>query len=286
MAPPTPLRRRPGAAPAVALVALAVLTALAALAFGRPDPGGLRDEGPHPAVTPSASARPLWPGLATAPPPATTASGSATQAPPQPVPDLTVPGHDLTAVDVRTLLAKDPAVGGEERHALDSCAECAVRAPEFRDLTGDGLPELIAAVTTPGPVVLHVYTLAGGRVLPILRVQVQQEFSAATVGSDLWLYEPTTVTTRTTSHYQWDGVRLALVEKRVDGIGLLQPTDPGTDPPPATGADGSTERVPVPKHPSTGPQPVPGAGAVAPSARPVRPTPQPSVPAVLPEAKR
>ncbi|MFI9360540.1 hypothetical protein ACIG5E_05700 [Kitasatospora sp. NPDC053057] len=291
MAPPTPLRRRPGAVPAAALATLAVLAVLGVLAFGRPAPGGLRDDGPRAAVTKPPSAKPLWPGLATAPPPATSATGSATQAPPQPVPDLTVPGHDLTAVDVHTLLAKDPAVSTEERRALDSCTDCEVRAPEFRDLTGDGQPELIAAVTTPGQVVLHVYTLAGDRVLPILRVQVQQGFSAATIDSDLWLYEPTTVTTRTTSHYQWDGVRLALVEKRVDGTGLLAPTDPGADPPTGPGP-GPGGAAPVPVRPSAGAKP--GAGAAFPSARPGRPQPQPqpsqppqpSGPAVVPEAKR
>ncbi|MFI9322146.1 hypothetical protein ACIGXI_20485 [Kitasatospora aureofaciens] len=274
MAPPTPLRRRPGAVPAAALATLAVLTVLGVLAFGHPAPGGLRDDGPRVAVTPPTSAKPLWPGLATAPPPATSAIGSSTQAPPpQPVPDLTAPGHDLTAVDLHTLLAKDPAVSTEERRALDSCTGCEVRAPEFRDLTGDGLPELIAAVATPGQVALHVYTLTGDRVLPILRVQIKPDFGAATLDSDLWLYEPTTVTTRTTSHYQWDGTRLALVEKRVDGIGLLPPTDPGTDPPTGTGAVGA---VPGPVRPSA--EARPGAGAAVPTARPGRPQPQPAQP--------
>ncbi|MFH9352750.1 hypothetical protein [Kitasatospora sp. NPDC017646] len=290
MAPPTPLRRRSGAVPAAALATLAVLTVLGVLAFGRPAPGGLRDDGPRAAVTRPPSAKPLWPGLATAPPPATSATGSATQAPPpQPVPDLTVPGHDLAAVDVHTLLAEDPAVSAEERRALGSCTDCEVRAPEFRDLTGDGQPELITAVTTPGQVVLHVYTLVGDRVLPILRVQIKPDFGAETLGSDLWLYEPTTVTTRTTSHYHWDGTRLALVEKRVDGIGLLTPTAPGAEPPTGSGS-GSGGAVPVPMRPSA--EAKPGAGAAVPTARPGRPQPQPAqpsqpyAPTVVPEAKR
>ncbi|MBD0690263.1 hypothetical protein [Streptomyces sp. CBMA123] len=283
MAPPTPPRPRRAAVPATALAVLAALTALGVLAFGRPAPGGLRDDGPRQAVappSPSPSAKPLWPGLATAPPPATSSTDSAAQAPPQPVPDVTVPGHDLTAADVRTLLAKDPGVSAEERRALESCTECEARAPEFRDLTGDGRPELIAAVATPGPVVLHVYTLADDRVLPILRVQVLQRFSAATIDCDLWLYEPTTYTTRTTRHYRWDGSRLALIEKKVEGVGLLPPADPSADPTSGAG----TAQVPFPARPTAGPKQPPAAGVPFPY--PSRATAQPSGPAVAPEAKR
>ncbi|MFH8385747.1 hypothetical protein ACH4E7_33265 [Kitasatospora sp. NPDC018058] len=280
MTPPTPLRPaalRRRAVPLAAVSVLAVLIALAALALDRSDPGGLRDNGPLKPVTPTAVAEPLWPALAASPPPTTPAAGSATQAPPQPLPDLTVPGHDLTAVDVRSVLTKDPGLTAEEHRALDSCTGCEVRAPEFRELTGDGRRSLITAVATPGLVVVHVYTLADDRVLPILRVEVQSGFSAATVGSDLWLYEPTTAFTRTSSHYQWDGVRLALKERRVDGIGLL-PGDAGNGPPTAAPTTPAPAN-PVPKLP-------PGAGATVPSPRPVRPTPQASAPAVFPEAKR
>ncbi|MET8630336.1 hypothetical protein ABZW30_42665 [Kitasatospora sp. NPDC004669] len=280
MAPPTPLRRR--AVPLAAVAVLAVLIALAALALDRSDPGGLRDNGPLKPVTPTAVAEPLWPALAASPPPTTPTASSATQAPPQPLPDLTVPGHDLTTVDVRSVLTKDPALSAEEHRALDSCAGCEVRAPEFRELTGDGRRSLITAVATPGLVVVHVYTLADDRVLPILRAEVRSGFSAATVGSDLWLYEPTTVFTRTSSHYQWDGVRLALKERRVDGTGLL-PDDAGTGPPTATPTT-PTPITPAPANPV--PKLPPGEGAAVPSPRPVRPTPQASAPAVFPEAKR
>ncbi|MBV6697104.1 hypothetical protein [Kitasatospora aureofaciens] len=293
----SPLRRRPGAVPAAALAALAVLVALAALAVGRATPGGLQDHGPAQPVTPPLVPQPLWSGLAASPPPTSPAagSGSATQAPPQPVPDVTVPGRDITTVDVRAVLAKDPEVSQEERRALDSCATCEVRSPEFRDLTGDGRPELIAAVATPTAVVLHVYTQADDRLLPILRVQVLKGFSAETVGTDLWLHEPTTVSTRTNSHYHWDGVRLSLLEQQVEGIGPILGTDQS-----GTGQSGSgpassavpeskpsvapgTVRPPAPVRPSpAGPEPVPGAAVPSPRATvqpPARPTSAP------PEAK-
>ncbi|MFJ9696774.1 hypothetical protein [Kitasatospora sp. NPDC101183] len=253
-------RRRPGAALVTAAAALAGLVALAAVAVGRETPGGLRDDGPGRAVTPPAVAKPLWPQLATAPPP-TAPSASTSQAPPQPVPDITVPGHDLTAVDVRTLLGKDPGLSREERLALGSCDGCEVRPPEFRDLTGDGRPELITAVTVIGSVVLHVYALDGERgehVLPVLRVPVQNGFSAATVDSDLVIRETTSLTSQTTSRYHWDGVRLVAVEQRVDGVGLLPRDEP------SAGA-GVPTAVPTPGRPdvTTARPGRPSAGATA-----------------------
>ncbi|MFJ6385604.1 hypothetical protein ACIQI7_37065 [Kitasatospora sp. NPDC092039] len=289
MAATPPSRRRPGAVPVATLAGLVVVLALAALAFGPATPGELRDQGPAEAVTPPPVPRPLWPQLPTSPPPATPAAG-ATQEPPQPVPDVTVPGHDITAVDVRTVLAKDPTVGPEERQALGTCADCEVRAPEFRDVTGDGQPELISVVVTPGRVVLHVYTLVGDRLLPVLQVPVQPAFSAATIGPDLWLYEPTSAYVQTSSHYQWDGARLALKERRDEGVGVLPPTGPPTGP--ATGPDTGRAATATPEA-SPGPvrrtplAPQPAApGAAVPSPRGARPSTVPSAPAVLPEAKR
>ncbi|MFD4658435.1 hypothetical protein ACFWP2_22715 [Kitasatospora sp. NPDC058444] len=279
------------------LAGLVVVLALAALAFGRATPGDLRDQGPTRAVTPPPVPQPLWPKLPTSPPPATTPAG-ATQEPPQPVPDLTVPGHDITAVDVRAVLAKDPNAGPEERQALDSCAGCEIRVPEFRDLSGDGQPELITVVTTPGRVVLHVYALAGDRLLPVLQVHVQPAFSAATVGTDLWLYEPTSAYARTTSLYQWNTNRLVLKERKDEGVGLLPPTGPDTAAP-ESGAAPVRPTPFAPKQPAPGVV-VPSPRAARPSSSPVAPVAPfapfassapivpsaPSAPAVLPEAKR
>ncbi|MFI6847584.1 hypothetical protein OG535_35260 [Kitasatospora sp. NBC_00085] len=247
-----PARRRAGV-PALAGAALAVVLA------GCATPGELRDNGATARVTPPPVAQPLWAGLATAPPPAPPTA--ATDPPPQPVPDVTVPGQDITALDTRTVLAKDPQVTADERRTLDGCPGCELRSPEYRDLTGDGRPELVAAVGTVGPVVLHVYTLAGDRVVPVLRVQVLKGFSAETVGADLWLHEPTTVSVRTSSRYHWDGVRLGLVERKDEGIG----------PVPAPGQGGAAE---------TGAPPTATPTAVPSAARPSRAPAQPGAPTV------
>ncbi|MFI6153147.1 hypothetical protein ACIBCA_10675 [Kitasatospora sp. NPDC051170] len=246
-AAPRPRRRRPGAVPVAVLAALAGLLALAALALTRESPGDLRDAGPIAAASPPPVAKALWPDQTTASPSA--APERAAQPAPQPVPGLTVPGHDLTTVDVRDLLGKDPAVSPEERRALGTCPGCGVRTPEFRDLTGDGHPELITTATTPGAVVLHVYALDGERVVPILRVEVTSVFSADTVGSDLWLHESTTLSSQTSSRYQWNGTVLALMEQRVTAIGpvpLAGPTAAAPEPRPARPSVATATPVPAP----------------------------------------
>ncbi|MFE4519399.1 hypothetical protein ACFRMQ_35070 [Kitasatospora sp. NPDC056783] len=285
-AAPAP-RRRPGAVPMTALAALAglaVLIALATLAFGRAAPGGLLDQGPAGTITPPLEAQPLWPQLSGAPSPTATATATAAGAAqePQPVPDLTVPGHDITAVDVRAVLARDPKVSPEERQALGSCAGCEVRAPEFRDLTGDGRPELITVVSVPGLVVLHVYALAEDRLLPVLRVPVQPAFSAETIGPGLWLYEPISAHLQASSHYEWDGTKLTLEERRDVGVGVLPPTGQEPGPPdPAAAEPGAVPARPTALPPK---QSVPRPPAASPRA--LRPSSEPSAPAVIPEPKR
>ncbi|MEV6972628.1 hypothetical protein [Kitasatospora sp. NPDC093806] len=318
MAPRPPARPRPARPASAALLAPAAVLAVlaAALLSGCASSGGLSDHGPAAPVTPSPKPQPLWPDLAAAPaptPPAS-ASGRAPEASPQPVPEVTAPGQDITAVDVRALLAKDPDTSPDERRALDSCpgtpaapaapgtpTACALRAPEFRDLTGDGRPELITALGTAGsagPVVLHVYTLSGDRLIPVLRVPLLNAFSAETVGTDLWLHESTGVWARTSSHYGWDGVRLGLLERKAQDVGPLPgPSQtPTADPeapaaPTAKPSAGRPSVSPEPARPKTGASPVapPAPGAPVLPAAPGRtaaptatPVPQPVRPTAVP----
>ncbi|MFE2726747.1 hypothetical protein [Kitasatospora sp. NPDC059327] len=306
MAGPLPPRRGPGAAGgsgvATGLLAapglLAALGLLVALA-GCAAPGALRDAGAARPVTPLPVPQALWPNLGTSPAPTSPASATAgpTEPPPTPVPDLTVPGPDLTSVDLRTLLAKDPAVSADERRALAGCPDCEVRSPEYRDLTGDGRAELIAAVSTGGSVVLHVYTRGSGGVVPVLRVAVQPGFSAETVAADLWLHEPSTASSVKSSHYSWNGTRLSLAEQRLQAVGPIagpgqgstttadpvitaRPSagaaSPAVAPSGAAGAAGRTgQPVPVPRPPeaTSAPSPTPTSRPTA--AVPAAATPEP-----------
>ncbi|MFB8239858.1 hypothetical protein ACFC58_25240 [Kitasatospora purpeofusca] len=260
-----PRRTAVGPRAARLLPVLPVLLAAAlALPVGCAAPGELRDHGAVAPATPSPASVPLWPGAATAPSPTPLepAASRSPEAPPQPVPDLTVVGQDVTAVDVRTLLTKDPGVTQDERRVLEPCPGCELRAPEYRDLTGDGRPELLLAVGLADAVVLHVYTAAGDRLLPIHRVSLLTGFGAKTVGTDLWLYEPTTASSRTGRLYRWDGVRLALADQKVEGIG------PTSEPEPTPSA---AEKPTVEKPPGTGPTAVTGGGPAKPVA-PSRPS--------------
>ncbi|MED7950474.1 hypothetical protein ACFVYP_26350 [Kitasatospora sp. NPDC058201] len=267
-APPPPRRSRFGAAPRAALAALLAVLALT-LPVGCAAPGGLRDHGAAQPVTPPPVPQPLWPGLATVPPPTAPAAGTgqAPEPPPQPVPDVTAAGRDIMSVDVHGLLAKDPGVSQDEQRALSACPACELRSPEYRDLTGDGRPELILAVGTAGtagPVVLHVYTLTGEGLVPVLRVQALARFSAETVGTDLRLHESTSVWVRTTSHYRWDGVRLVLVEQTSQDLGPV-PT-PSRQPTPERQVQPTVG--PVVKPPVTPSAPGPAPSALTPTARP------------------
>ncbi|MEV0189938.1 hypothetical protein AB0I39_15535 [Kitasatospora purpeofusca] len=283
---------------------LPVLLAAAALALpvGCAAPGELRDHGAVAPVTPSPARVPLWPSAPTAssPTPLEPTGSRSPEPAPQPVPDLTVPGQDITAVDVRALLAKDPGVTQDERRVLEPCPGCELRAPEYRDLTGDGRPELLLAVVLADTVVLHVYTASGERLLPIHRVSLRKEFGAETVGTDLWLYEPTG-SFRTGRLYRWDGVRLVLADQKVEGIGPTpepEPTPSATEKPvvekpPAGRPTSVVGGVPVPvkpvptAKPSAGAAPAPDADAAA-AAKSAQPAPsRPAAPTAtpVPEAK-
>ncbi|MFB6891728.1 hypothetical protein ACFCX4_20750 [Kitasatospora sp. NPDC056327] len=221
------MTRTPGRRPR-ALLRVALAASALALAAGCATPGELRDHGTAEPVTPPVAKVPLWPGRATAPPPSPPGptAGRTPEPPPQEVPDITVPGQDITAVDVHALLDKDPGVSQDERRALEPCDACEVRDPVYRDLTGDGRPELLVAVGTGEAFVLHVYTASDGRLRPVLRAELPKVFGAETVGTGLWLSETTTISLRTSRLYQWDGVRLVLADQRVEGIGPVPQTAP------------------------------------------------------------
>ncbi|MFF2661110.1 hypothetical protein ACFVUH_27570 [Kitasatospora sp. NPDC058032] len=307
----TAVRRSP--ALLLALLAAAPL----ALTVGCGAPGELRDHGAADAVARPPARIPLWPGQATAPPP-DLAAGRTPEPAPQPVPDVTVPGQDVTAVDVRTLLTKDPGVSQDERRALDPCAGCEVRNAEYRDLTGDGRPELLVVVGLADTDVLHVYTASADRLLPVLRVQLLKRFGAETLGTELWLYEPTTIRSRTIRRYGWDGARLVLTDQKVEGTGPTAEPEPtptagpgerpsslrpgggaspapmpslpvvrrpdGSDPGSGAGVPTATP-VPVPKVPQPG-QPRPIVPTVGPTPQPPAPQPPaPQPPAAQPPAR-
>ncbi|WP_055586513.1 hypothetical protein [Peterkaempfera griseoplana] len=200
-----------------AAATLAVACTLAAAGCGAP--GGLHDDGRTRAVASHPTPLALWPETAT--PAAPTATAPVRQAAPQPVPGVTVPSGDIRAVSAVNVLDRDPALERDERAALKGCPTCDVRPARYRDLTGDGRPELITSLVTRGDrASLHVYALRGEKVVPVLDLlPLSPHFTADTVGADLVVQEPTTASLETSSRYRWDGTRLAFTTRQIKATG-------------------------------------------------------------------
>ncbi|RAJ42724.1 hypothetical protein K353_02400 [Kitasatospora sp. SolWspMP-SS2h] len=276
---PFDVRTRPpgtGLSRCLLLVLLAVVAATGCRA-----PGALEDAGAARPVRAHPSPQPLWPDAAAGPAPARPAAVE--QQKPAPLPGLALDA--LTGTDARTPLAADPALGPPERTALAAgCAHCAVRPAQYRDLDGDGRPELLTAVLfDAGPdsprAVLHVYALRGREVLPVLAVPAAPDFTAETVGADLVVHEPTGPFAETSSTYRWNTDRMVLVDRRIKVLG------PGADVSGCLLADACGPLVvlaptPAPTPvPSAGPAPAAGRTAVPPQDGPARATPVPDGPA-------
>ncbi|MEV6205777.1 hypothetical protein [Kitasatospora sp. NPDC051914] len=257
--------RAAGAAAAVAAAFAAVL-----LLAGCDSPGTLHDAGPARQVADHPSPEPLWPAAATTAPAATRSATE--EPPPSPLPGLAAPADGLGQLDAKAVLSHDPGLSDLEQRALSGgCTGCTVQPARYRDLSGDGRPELITAVLMPEAglrwATLRVYTARDGQVLPALSVSVQAGFTADTVGRDLVVHEPNGPLARTTSTYRWESVRMAFVDRQTVWSG------------PADGAVGCP--TPEPTLPSARPTaaddpPVgPDGRRTAPSAvpSPVRPTP-------------
>ncbi|BFV59480.1 hypothetical protein KCMC57_up45840 [Kitasatospora sp. CMC57] len=264
-----------------ALAWAVVVAAVVAAVSGCGAAGQLHDAGPARPIAAPPSPQLLWAAAETPSVPATEAADTAP--PPAALPDITVPGDDLRAVDTLNVLARDPALRGEEQKALTGCQGCAVRSAQYRDLSGDGHPELITAVLVGSETgYLHVYSPRDGRLHPVLAQRVVAGFTAETVGQDLVVREPNGPQDRTVTTYHWSNLRLAVIDRRIIGTGpaaeatLCEPVGPG-----ATVAPTSQPKAgsPKPDNPKAGsPEPKvsvvptlpPGRGGVAPV--PVKPS--------------
>ncbi|MFC8080757.1 hypothetical protein ACFUN8_35100 [Streptomyces sp. NPDC057307] len=197
-----PRRGRP-----VVLAALAVVTALAGTA-GCAAETGARDGGPAPSLSPPVSAAPLWPDYAPPEPPDSGEAEKQNFERYPPVKDVTVPAGGLKKLSVRELLTKDPNVPDFVRAALRSCpgADCGLRDPVYKDLTSDGLDELVVALDEPssGLTLIQVYRASGETVRPVLINFGPVGLTGETFGTDLILTSAGQ-TGRVTTRYRWNG---------------------------------------------------------------------------------
>ncbi|MFI6037074.1 hypothetical protein ACIBBD_23440 [Streptomyces sp. NPDC051315] len=166
----------------VLAVASAALLASATVACG--DAGGLRGAGPTPtAISPAR----LWPQLT----PASSPAWDIDEADTEPVKGVGVPGDDVREVDpvavVRAEIAANPDdYDGDKapyRDTADGMADCAghggpggagsrcpVLQPYYRDLTGDGRPDLTLGFRLlPGDLTaVRVYTVDQHRLVRVM----------------------------------------------------------------------------------------------------------------------
>ncbi|WP_159400829.1 hypothetical protein [Streptomyces sp. NRRL B-24484] len=255
---------------------VAAVAAVLALA-GCESPGTLHDAGPARQIAEHPSPQPLWPAAATSAPATPRAESDAP--PPSPLPGLPAPAGGLVQLDARAVLLHDPALTDLEHRALSGdCTRCTVQPAQYRDLSGDGRPELITAVLTAeadGRAVLHVYGERDGKVVPVLAVGANAAFTADTVGRDLVLHEPDGPTARTSSTYRWNAVRMAFVDRQTVYTG------------PADGAAGCP--TPEPTVPAARPTPTPtrpGGVVIGPDGRPLGRSAAPSPVPTLPTRQR
>lgn len=137
--------------------------------------GGVVDAGEARKVVPPPTAQPLWPDQTvpgpTPTPETTPRPGVATPNAPAPTPVRIAapPADDVRSLDVGAVLLADPLVDSDAKAEVRACSsECGLRTPVYRDLSGDGRPELIASVTDgKGGTGTYAYTVAGAQVFDI-----------------------------------------------------------------------------------------------------------------------
>uniref|UniRef100_UPI00053B9443 hypothetical protein n=1 Tax=Kitasatospora sp. MBT63 TaxID=1444768 RepID=UPI00053B9443 len=196
------------------------------------------------------------------------------QPPPAALPGVTAAAGDLRGLDAATVLAHDPGLPEDERAALAGCQGCELRPAQYRDLGGDGRPELITAVVTAAHhAYLHVYTARDGQVFPVLAQSVLAGFTADTAGTELVVHEPNGPDSQTDTRYGWRSDRMLVTDRQIKGTGptatptLCAPTAPAPRPTADPSEDDGSPRRGAPQ---------PAVSAVpsrsAPSAAPVRPT--------------
>lgn len=253
------MRRSPHSGPArrgrpVLLAAVTAVTALAGAA-GCAAETGTRDGGPAPSLSPPVRSAPLWPDYA----PPKPVDGEAEKHAYQrylPVDDVTVPRGGLKKLSVRQLLTKDPNVPDFVRTALASCpgAECGLREPVYKDLTSDGLDELVVALDEPasGLTLIQVYRASGETVRPVLINFGPVGLTGETFGTDLILTSAGQ-TGRVTTRYRWNG----------EVMTVENPWSGSDDSPRA--ADPLAPEKPVPQDASAVPRQRTGPDAVEPT---------------------
>ncbi|MYV96741.1 hypothetical protein [Streptomyces sp. SID3343] len=214
-------KRRAAVAVVVCLLTASGLSGLSGCARD----GGAVDGGAAPSITPPPVAVPLWPS--SAPSAFPDAPGAAVREPESITVPLSAPDSgDLRDVSPQAIVLADRVPGEEMRARVRGCpADCGLREPMYRDLTGDGHVDLLVAVDEPsGRTGLLAYTLLDGRIAHILGVE---DFLTGidTLGADVVTHERLYAASdpvccpslQYSTRYRWNGRELNPIVLQTEG---------------------------------------------------------------------
>ncbi|MEV7523281.1 hypothetical protein [Streptomyces sp. NPDC091371] len=187
-----------------------VLCACALAAGGCAAPGGLGAASPAPPVSMQPRPEPLWPAWTAAP----GASVGRREPPPRPLKNAPVLGPSgLRGVEPGEVARADPRmkpyVGSGT--SLRAPGRAGLRPPVYKDLTGDGNPDLVvAADMATGRSALSVYAVADGKIVSVL-FTIGRQLTAEAIGSDLLVRTAADDGSEQAVRYHWDGDRMTVV---------------------------------------------------------------------------
>lgn len=188
----------------------AVLCVCALAGGGCAAPGGLGVGSAAPPVSSQPRPEPLWPAWSDAP------GAAVGRREPAPVPLKNAPevGTDgLAGIDPGAIAAADPRMKPYlgKGNAIEGPGRAGVRPPVYKDLTGDGKPDLIlAADQASGLAALSVYAVADGKIVAVL-FTIGRRLAAESIGSDLLVRIAADDGSVQAVRYHWDGDRMAVV---------------------------------------------------------------------------
>ncbi|MEV6955490.1 hypothetical protein [Streptomyces sp. NPDC051183] len=192
----------------------ALLCACALAAGGCAAPGGLVKGTRVAPVSVQPHPESLWPAWTDTP----GAAVGGRAAPPKPLKGAPEVGPDgLKVVDAMEVLRADPQMAQlAKKGPITGPGRAGIRPFVYRDLTGDGKPELIVAVdAATGRTALSVYSVVNGKIVAIL-FTIGRQMAIEAVGTDLLVRTASDDGAEQAVRYHWGGDRMTVVndEKR------------------------------------------------------------------------